>query len=47
MTIPDAPVSLTEIIQLRSYNSVSFSWVNGQYTNGSPIIDYQISVAIG
>lgn len=47
MTAPDAPVSLTEIITLRSYNSVTFSWANGQNSNGSPIIDYQISVAIG
>lgn len=47
MSQPDAPTTLTEIITLRSYNSVTFNWVNGQNTNGSPIIDYTISVAIG
>lgn len=47
MSRPDAPVNLSEIISIRSYTSVSFSWTNGQNTNGSPIIDYQISMAVG
>lgn len=47
MTEPDAPVSLTENIAQRSFTKVTFTWLDGASFNGSPIIDYTISVAVG
>lgn len=47
MANPDVPHSLVEILELRSFTSVTFAWSDGSSFNGSPIIDYTILVAEG
>jgi hypothetical protein len=47
MINPDPPVDLTENTNLRSFFDVAFVWQDGANTNGSPIVDYDISVADG
>lgn len=43
LTIPDAPVSLTETVSQRSATSITFSWLAGATTGGDPILDYRIN----
>ncbi len=43
LTIPDAPVSLTEDISKRSATSITFSWVAGPKNGGDPVIDYRVN----
>jgi len=42
ITIPDAPISIVEVIQLRTLNAISFTWQQGSSNGGSSIIDYNI-----
>jgi hypothetical protein len=40
ITYPDAPVSLAEDFDQRSYNSVTLTWLDGPEDGGSTIISY-------
>ena len=43
LTIPDAPVGLTEEISARSADSISFTWSPGPANGGADVLDYRIS----
>jgi hypothetical protein len=45
ITLPDAPIHLAESIALRDATSISLTWDEGINSGGSPVIDYQISMA--
>ena len=47
MTYPDAPTTLTEVVSARSATSITFTWVDGQYNNGSPVTSYRVSISNG
>jgi len=47
VTYPDAPISLIEITAGRSFNQIMLSWQDGDSGNGSPFVDYVVSMAIG
>jgi len=42
---PDAPVSLTNVPAQTTANQIGLSWSDGAYNGGSPIIDYEVSLA--
>lgn len=41
--VPDAPVSLTEDISVRTYTTDGITWTDGTNSGGVPIIDYRIN----
>jgi hypothetical protein len=43
LTIPDKPVSLAEVVAMRSDNSITVSWEAGAQDGGAPVLDYRIS----
>jgi hypothetical protein len=43
LTNPDAPVSLAEIVELRTPSTISFDWLEGAANGGTPVLDYRIS----
>jgi hypothetical protein len=47
MINPDAPVNFMENTSLRSFTDLAFTWQDGARNMGSPIIDYEISFALG
>jgi hypothetical protein len=47
MTNPDAPVSLIENTNLRTYNTLALVWQDGASPNGDPVFEYVLSIAIG
>jgi hypothetical protein len=46
LTIPDAPVSLTETVSARTENTITFSWNDGAQEGGAPILDYRINLEV-
>lgn len=47
MTYPDAPTTLTEVISARAADSITFTWVDGQYNNGAAVTSYRVSMSEG
>lgn len=43
-TLPDAPVSLTENLDERTYSTLGINWVDGADSGGLTIIDYKVTV---
>ena len=43
LTIPDAPVSLTETVSQRSATSITFTWLAGAKNGGDPVLDYRVN----
>jgi hypothetical protein len=41
--LPDAPVSLANDAGITTGYQIGFSWSDGSYNGGSPVIDYQVS----
>lgn len=41
--VPDAPVTLLPVLSEISLTQVSFTWSDGAYNGGKPILDYQVS----
>ncbi len=47
ITNPDAPINLIENTSLRSFTQIAMTWQEGALANGSPVVDYTVSMAIG
>jgi len=43
--IPDAPLLLKNVPSITTGYQVGLSWTEGDYNGGSPVIDYQVSIA--
>lgn len=43
LTVPDAPVTLTEITSDRTENTITFSWTAGAQDGGAPVLDYRVN----
>jgi hypothetical protein len=41
--LPDAPINLVNVPATTTAYQVGFSWSDGAYNGGSPVIDYQVS----
>lgn len=42
MTVPDAPINITNVLTVTNASQVGLSWTAGVSTGGSAIIDYKI-----
>ncbi len=42
ITNPDPPISLSEVVSLRTNTTLGLSWVNGLSDGGSPVLDYTV-----
>lgn len=45
--IPDAPISLSNVVAVTTSGVIGLSWSPGSYDGGSPVIDYSISFKTG
>jgi len=45
MTYPDAPTTLTEQTLSRAADSITFTWVDGQFNNGAVVTKYRVSMS--
>jgi hypothetical protein len=43
LTVPSAPVGLTNVNVTNSSSAIRLSWMNGVSTGGTPIIDYRVT----
>jgi hypothetical protein len=43
LTVPDSPISLTEVTALRTSTSITFTWSKGAENGGASVIDYRVS----
>jgi hypothetical protein len=42
LTVPDAPIDLTNVPAITTASQVGLSWTDGVATGGSPILDYTV-----